>query len=357
MWSPKNLLTEKYKQILRFLLSTGVSLFLLWFVFRNTDFRALGQAIRQCHIGWFSLCLLTILGSFFTRVLRWKFIVNYSESVSFRHLFTSTQIGFLANFILPGRIGEAVRAGALTKFTGIPFSRTLTYVALDRMTDLVGLIGILIFAIIGFRPTQDIQLPPEIMDIKIPAKLMTRTMYTTLIIIAGIICSLILFYRYSPTATAFFARLEPLFGKKPIQFVTRFTNNIHEAISVIQSGKSILGALFFSSLTWASFWVSHLFLFKAFALSYPWYTPPVCITCVSLLISIPGAPGFIGQFHAGVLSGLFLTIPNIDLNIAYAIAILSHGANFISVILVGLLCIYIEQFIPTPMQNEQNDYQ
>ncbi len=112
---------------------------------------------------------------------------------------------------------------------------------------------------------------------------------------------------------------------------------------MIKSPKAIIGAVFFSCLTWGTFWLSYICLFKAFDIQYPWYTPPVSITLLSIMISVPGAPGFIGQFHAGVIGGLVLTVPKVDINIARAISILAHGANFISVIAVGLICIYIEQ--------------
>ncbi len=342
------------KKLIRFLIATGIGLFLLWIVFRSTDFNALWKAIKTCHLGWFSLCILSILISFITRVIRWHFIVNNSENVSFRHLFTSTQIGFLANFLLPGRIGEAVRAGMLTKFTGVPLSKSLTYVGLDRTSDLLGLLVVLIFALIGFHPKEDITLPPEVLDITIPADLIQKTVFFTISVISVITISCFIFYFYYQRLIMLIKKTENILGEKIVHFITRVSENIRDAISMIKKPKAILGASTFSIITWGTFWLSYIFLFKAFHIQYPWYTPPVSITLLSILISVPGAPGFIGQFHAGVIGGLILTVPLVDINIARAVAILAHGANFISVIAVGLICIYIEQFSSQPEPKTTN---
>ncbi|MGC8738514.1 MAG: lysylphosphatidylglycerol synthase transmembrane domain-containing protein [Candidatus Hydrogenedens sp.] len=336
------------KKIFRFLIATIIGLFLFWIIFRTTDIGELWKAIKSCHLRWFALCIFSILISFFTRVIRWNFIVNSSENVSFRHLFTSTQIGFMANFLLPGRIGEAIRAGMLTKFTLIPLSKSLTYVALDRTSDLLGLLMVLIFALIGFHPKQDIILPPDVLNITIPANLIQKTAFLTMTIIFLIIISCVLFYIYSRRFITLINKGNKILGEKIVHFIIRISENIRDAISMIKNPKAILGAGFFSCLTWGTFWLSYIFLFKAFDIQYPWYTPPVSITLLSILISVPGAPGFIGQFHAGVIGGLVLTVPTVDINIARAIAILAHGANFISVIVVGLICIYIEQLSTHP---------
>lgn len=332
------------KKIIRFLIATIIGLFLFWIVFRTTDIGELWKAIKSCNLLWFGLCILSILISFITRVIRWNFIVNSNENVLFRHLFTSTQIGFMANFLLPGRIGEAIRAGMLTKFTHIPLSKTLTYVALDRTSDLLGLLLVLIFALIGFHPKQDIVLPPDVLNVTIPANLIQKTALLTITIIFLIMIACIFFYLYSRRFLTLINKGEKILGERVVHFITQISENIRDAISMIKNPEALLGTSFFSCLTWGSFWLSYIFLFKAFDIQYPWYTPPVSITFLSILISVPGAPGFIGQFHAGVIGGLVLTVPTVDINIARAIAILAHGANFISVIAVGLICIYIEQF-------------
>ncbi len=330
------------KKTLRYILTTLIGLFLLWLVFKNTDYKELLNAIKKCDPLWFLLCLLTIIASFFTRVFRWHFIVNTEENVSFRHLFTSTQIGFLANFILPGRLGEGIRAGMLTKFTKIPLSKSLTYVVIDRVFDLIGLLFILIFALMGFRPKEDIPLPPEILSITIPADIISKTAFITLLALFFFLFFAISFYLYSSRLTEQISKGERFLGEKITSFIKKIATNIKEAISIIKNGKGIIFSTFFSCLTWMLFWASYVCLLKGYNLNFPWYTPPVCITMLSILISIPGAPGFIGQFHAGILAGLILTIPDIDLNIARAIAILAHGANFITVTLVGIICLFIE---------------
>ncbi|MCX8065033.1 MAG: flippase-like domain-containing protein [Candidatus Hydrogenedentes bacterium] len=330
------------RKLLRYIFATFFGLFLLWLIFKNTNPRELWNAIEKCNPIWFLLCILTIIMSFFTRVFRWNYIVNAEEKISFRHLFTSTQIGFLANFILPGRLGEAVRAGMLTKLTKVPFSKSLTYVVIDRIFDLLGLLIILVFALIGFQPKEDIPLPPEILNITIPADIIRKTTILTLFIFFLFILSAIVFYTYYSKFIEKISLMERFLGEKLTSFIKKIITNIRDATSIIKNARGIILASLFSSLTWGLFWASYVCLLKGYNLSFPWYTPPVCITMLSILISIPGAPGFIGQFHAGILAGLILCLPNIDINVARAIAILGHGGNFITVVAVGIICLLIE---------------
>ena len=94
------------KKKIQIVIGIIIGVLLLWSLFKDTDWQEVWQVIRSAHIAWMLMGLLLLLLSFFIRVWRWGYIVNPVVSVSFWRLFSATQIGFMANFILPARAGE-----------------------------------------------------------------------------------------------------------------------------------------------------------------------------------------------------------------------------------------------------------
>ncbi len=103
------------KKAVQIIVGLVIGALLLWWVFRDTDWAEVGTALGAVHWGWLAVATLFVLFSFITRILRWRYIVRTAKPVSFRSMFSATQIGFMANFILPGRAGEVIRALVLSR--------------------------------------------------------------------------------------------------------------------------------------------------------------------------------------------------------------------------------------------------
>src|SRR5690606_14395379 len=106
---------------------------------------------------------IPVVLSFYVRILRWKYVVRATAPASFRSMFSATQIGFLANFTLPARAGEFIRPLVLSRLVGIPFSKSLALTSLDRVTDLFGLVAVMIVAGLAFQPTESVPVPKELL--------------------------------------------------------------------------------------------------------------------------------------------------------------------------------------------------
>ena len=114
------------KLLLQFVGSSAVAAFLLWLLFKDMKWSEFKEAIEGASWGWLLLSQVPLWLSFFTRIWRWGYIVRATAPATFRGMFTSTQIGFLANFTLPLRLGEFVRAYTLTCFEKIPISKSVS---------------------------------------------------------------------------------------------------------------------------------------------------------------------------------------------------------------------------------------
>jgi len=93
--------------------------------------------------------------SYWIRVQRWSYVVRASHPARFRYMFTATQIEYLFNFTIPARMGEIIRAYVLARLEIIPLTQTIAMVALDRVSDILGMLTILFVAVLSFPFDQD----------------------------------------------------------------------------------------------------------------------------------------------------------------------------------------------------------
>jgi hypothetical protein len=334
---------KKYLQITAGL---AIGAFLLWFLFKDTDWVKVWRAFQEARTGWLFVGLVAILISFVIRIWRWSYIVNPVIHVPFWQLFSATQIGFLGNFVLPARIGEVIRALVLSKSRDIPFPKTMAFVAVDRLTDLFGLVYVFLVTLLVFRPNSDVYLPEDMKALysgAISKEMVQGSLFVaTAALIAGVAFLMLLIARkkfFLALSDSFFA----LFSKRLGHFVRKLFLNFAEGMQVLLSFKDLLKASLVSLLLWTFFAISQYAVFKAFDLSVPWFAPFVVLSLLSVFISIPGPPGFIGPFHVGVVGGLILVNNALDLDSLRAVAIVAHLFNLVPVVLIGIVCLSFEK--------------
>ena len=324
----------------------AVTVLLLWVVFRDTDWRSVGNAMRAARPGWMLVSVALVFLSFFTRAQRWSYIVRATSPVSFRHLFTSTQIGFLVNFISPARAGEFVRAFVLGRLTGIPFTKGLALVALDRVTDVIGVIAVLLVAIVAFYQMGTVYIPTELLagrdPFQIPPEMVQTATALVTLGIAGMVAVLVLLYANQPLVLRGSTKLVSPISATLASHVHRLLLHFAQGLHIFRSPGDMAKSIGFSLLTWSCFVLSIATFQRAFGLEGPWYTPIVVQTLLALAIVIPIAPGFIGQFHFGIVAGLLLAAPEAPMATAQAIAIVAHLVNFAAVVLTGVICLWME---------------
>ena len=332
---------------LQFVLGLVLGVFLVWFLFKDTNWRELGRAITHAHWGWITVSLGGVLISFVTRVQRWSYIVRTSKPVSFRHLFNATQIGFLANFTLPARAGEAIRALVLGRLAQLPFTRSLAFVALDRVTDLIGLMATILVAALAFRPEADIHLPEFIYAAAIPADMVGRYALRLAFLLLLIVFSFVLLYLQQRLVIRISDRVLSVVSPRLAHYVHGLLQHFADGLHVFRSAADMARSVFFSLLTWSMFIVTYGTLLLAFGLDLPWYAPFVICSFLALAISVPGAPGFIGQFHFGVVIPIIILMPGPAMeqsyNTALAVAVVAHLLNVVPVLAVGIVSLYWEQ--------------
>jgi len=326
------------------LVGLAIGAFFLWLVFRRTDWGAVLASIRGIQKGWLLLSLLVLLGSFFSRVQRWSYIVRAGNSATFRSMFSATQIGFLANFTLPGRVGEVVRAVVLSRLARMPFSKCFAMVALDRVTDVIGLIAVLLVSTVAFRPGEDIKLPADIYGKPIPANIIRTGAVGASLFLVVVMGVLVLVYVNQRIVLRAVDRSVSMVSRRLARWAHGLLEQFAQGLHVFRSASDMAKAILLSLVTWALLLVSGACALAAFDFSWPWYAPFMMLGVGAVVNSLPGAPGFVGQFHFAVVVALKLTIPTLDTADAQAVAIVMHLLNLLPIAILGVFCLMWEDF-------------
>jgi uncharacterized protein (TIRG00374 family) len=273
--------------------------------------------------------------------------VRSTKKVRFRTLFTATQIGFLANFILPLRAGEIIRAFILGQRAGIAFSRGVALVAMDRVADLFGLGACVLLSIGAINMAEAVVLPPDTFGNAsplhfAPSFVRTGAMSAFLGLIV-VVTTVILLYANRAFVYRMNDRVLGLISKKFAARVRVHLEQFAQGLSVLGSPADMVNAIFWSLMVWGCFVLSAMCFFKAFGLECPWYTPFLVQVLVAIAVSVPGAPGFVGQYHLAFVVAVLMAVPSASPAEAKAIAITAHLLNFIPTVLVGIVCLVMEQ--------------
>ncbi len=323
------------KKIWSFILGIVISVVFLFVIFRNVNFADLIGALKSANYYWLIPNIFFVILAMFQRALRWKYMLMPISSLKYSRLLSATCIGFMANNVLPLRLGEFVRAYALARQgKEVTKSASLATIFVERMVfDLLALLSILT-VILWFVPT------------KFDNEFRFGAFLSLGVAIFGLIFVIVILMKPEGTGR--------LLTRYLFFIPDRFKDTIEKTIVKFSKGLLFLKnwrytfwVSFHSILLWLCMGISNIFIFYAFGFDQPPYSLPlsasyVLLVVVSISILIPSAPGFIGVYHAGVV--LTLSYYGIRANSPEAVscALILHAAQFIPITLLGFFYVWKE---------------
>ena len=128
-------------------------LLLVVFVF-TVDFDEMFASVSEANYFLITIAGLIYLLSLIPRSLRWQVLLEPTKKTKLRRIYPVVVIGYMANNLLPFRIGELVRSYCLLQREKISFSVGLVTVLLERIFDANTLILFLFIGLI-FLPSEN----------------------------------------------------------------------------------------------------------------------------------------------------------------------------------------------------------
>jgi len=253
-----------------------------------------------------------------------------------KRLYASTMIGFMANNVLPARLGEAVRAYSLGARSGISRSALFGTIIVERVYDSFTLLVMLWLVFLFSQAASSTE-----------AAAVKSFGYIFLVINIGLLVLLVLLQRKTDATLRWLGRVTRWLPEKIHARTLEITEKFARGLTLAPNVRTTIGIVFSSVLLWTVMALSNYLIFLAFG--YGPFAPEsshylpieasfVVLVVVSLAITIPSTPGYFGVYHAGVVLALKVYLhhsPGTFLSEAAAIAIVMHAAQYIPITLLG----------------------
>lgn len=125
-----------------------VSILALGFIVRQVDLVRTGDILARASLGWLAVMLVFQAADVVLRAIRWQRLVEPIHHVRFLPITGYLLVGYLANNVLPARLGELVRCHYLGDREGISRTTTLGTVVVERVVDTAVVVAIASLAIL-----------------------------------------------------------------------------------------------------------------------------------------------------------------------------------------------------------------
>ncbi|MDI6780978.1 MAG: lysylphosphatidylglycerol synthase transmembrane domain-containing protein [bacterium] len=309
----------------KFWIGIGISVVFLYFALKNIEIEKVLKAFGEInYIYIFPVILFSIL-TYIVRAWRWRYFFRHIKPIPFSSLFSATMIGFMANNILPARIGELVRAYCIGKKENISKSMSFATIVLERIFDGFSLFFLFVIILI-FYP-----FPEEVRRIGY----LFAAVY---LIAAGILISVRVWSQQTMKIINFLCfRLPKPMGKA----ITEYAHSFISGLDVLKNGWDVFLILFYSIVLWTISAISFYFMLSGCHLQLSFLAALFVLIVVAIGIAIPAAPGSVGTFQYFTMLGL--AVFGIDKNIGLTFSIVLHIIQIAIPIFIGWIYLCKEQ--------------
>jgi uncharacterized protein (TIRG00374 family) len=140
---------ERVVSKLKYILSLGIAVVLLWFTLRRTDLTMLWHSMVTAEPIWMLVAFVIINAGHLLRAHRWRYLLGTRHySIPVGTLWSAVMIGYGVNVVLP-RVGEISRPLYLARTTPVSVAEGLASVLVERFLDLLMLPILLGVALLG----------------------------------------------------------------------------------------------------------------------------------------------------------------------------------------------------------------
>lgn len=249
----------------------------------------------------------------------WRLLLWPSPGLRVRDTFACICVGFLANTVLPLRLGELARATLMGRKCGIGISRALGSIVVGRVFDLFTLVGIILMVALAM------EIPPPIQ----------AGVATLAVGGLGALMALTILAHQQERVGGLMASMGTFLPRRLVERVASILRNFSSGTSILRRPSHLLVILVLYALGGALAGLTVHTWIRAFHLAVPWYGAFFVLVVVNLGSAIPSSPGYIGVYHYLAVLALSVWVP--DRNAALAYAIGTHALNMLANVSLGVI--------------------
>ena len=316
------------RRSIRTLIVIALTLGLTAFFLRNAQLDHVLNAVWLARLDMLVVCTVFTVLSYVIRIERWRGLLRPVGSVSFLTAGMATVIGFTANALLPGRVGEVLRPFVLARHNEVSGSAAVATVVVERLLDLVAIMVTLAGCIVFFSgPTNN---PELLLTLQFGAIAGGVTGLLVLAVMAWLASN----PRGNEWVITWCKAVSP---QRWVSVVDRLARRFTSGLSVTGRVGPLAVAFLMSVLLWASIALSLVFGSRAFGINISFVESIPILAMVAIGVALP-TPAGMGGYHAAYQLGV-TSLYGFDNDVAVGAALVIHAIAFVPVTLLGLLCL------------------
>jgi uncharacterized protein (TIRG00374 family) len=268
----------------------------VWWSMRGVDLGQVWAVLQRANYGGFALVVFATVLGFWIRAVRWRSLLGGGRPVGLDSLFSATMIGFMANNVLPLRLGEFVRAWALARRESLSKTTVFATVIVERIVDMLTLLGIFGIALLVHPIGHES-----------PAWEITRRGAVALVVLSvGFTVFMVVLERHPRLMHSMVRRVSGLLPARHRNRAAVAIDHFVDGLSLFRdiprlSWVFLLSFLMFGLIAFA-LWVG----LRALGIRLPWDAGITMLVITAIGIMVPAAPGYIGTMNAACVAGLLL---------------------------------------------------
>ena len=144
MLSRERVRTDKPVRGLRFWLGLSTSVVFLALAVRKANWASVVSTLAAADPRLLAFGAVLLLGTYALFAVRWKLLLGLLPQVSTKDTFCCIMIGYIANTVLPLRLGDLARAAVMARRQRASISLVVGSVALERLLDVLALLALVL---------------------------------------------------------------------------------------------------------------------------------------------------------------------------------------------------------------------
>ena len=307
-----------------------IGAFLLFVSFKDIEWGKFIEAAKEIPLHWVFISIFLGYLAYVFRALRWALLIYpIKKDIRTLNLIHSIAFGYLCNSVVP-RSGELIRCTSLSKISNIPVSVLLGHVILERLIDLIILLGCVALSIILNYKQINLLVSSEKSTLTYEPLHLNYMDWITAH--PGIIICLIciglgyMLYRYRAL----------ILSSVILSKIARFISGVKNGFVSIKELDNKTMFIIYTSLIWVCYFFMTVICFRCFQETLDLTISQGLFVFVAggLGMVIP-TPSGIGSYHFLVKKAL--VILGVGAKIGLYFAVVVHGAQTIMVLVAGFI--------------------
>lgn len=305
------------KYFLKLAFSILLGLALLYISFKDVKLSNLKNELDSVNYLLISVVLILSISIVILKSFRYAVLIRPIKYISQKELLPIVTIGLMSLIIIPLRMGEFVRPYLIKQRKNISFTSTTTAVFIERLFE-IGVLLFFVFYCVSFSEISKWIFKPFII------------MLSIFVFVFILLFFIIKSKSYIKQKIRWLIRSSHIYEK-----IDKLYDKFHAAFYIFKYPDIIVKSILYTVVIWTISVISIYLILISIGIHLPMSASILIMVVTILGISIPGAPGFVGNYQ---FANMFaLSFYKVDPNKAMLFSIIYYLTNIGLNVLLGVL--------------------